>query len=176
MTSSDMLDTALAVQTCQAIDLLLAEIDDLTNTLRQLAEEHRGTLCLARTHGRGAEPTTFWLKLAGFFAEFRRSARRLAEADGKWRSANWRAPSAPMPTIDPRVENFVAAALSLTPETVATQAVARDRHASVMTGLAILAGAIERLATELRHLQRQEVEEVAEGFSATQKGSSAMPP
>ncbi|MBY5551819.1 adenylosuccinate lyase [Rhizobium leguminosarum] len=175
MTSSDVLDTALAVQTCQAIDLLLAEIDDLTNTLRQLAEEHRGTLCLARTHGRGAEPTTFGLKLAGFFAEFRRSARRLAEARREMAVCKLAGAVGTYATIDPRVENFVAAALSLTPETVATQAVARDRHASVMTGLAILAGGIERLATELRHLQRQEVEEVAEGFSATQKGSSAMP-
>lgn len=175
MTSSDMLDTALAVQTCQAIDLLLAGIDNLTETLRQRAEEHRRTLCLARTHGRGAEPTTFGLKLAGFFAEFRRSAHRLAEARREMAVCKLAGAVGTYATIDPRVENFVAAALSLTPETVATQAVARDRHACVMNGLVILAGAVERLATELRHLQRQEVDEVAEGFSVKQKGSSAMP-
>lgn len=175
MTSSDMLDTALAVQICRSIDLLLESLRGLTDSLRARAEEHRDTLCLARTHGRGAEPTTFGLKLAGFYAEFVRSADRLRLARAEIAICKIGGAVGTYATIDPRVELHVAAVLGLAPETVATQAVARDRHAAVMTTLALLAGAIERLATELRHLQRQEVEEVWEGVGPGQKGSSAMP-
>lgn len=175
MTSSDMLDTALAVQMVRSIDLLLEGLLALTDCLRVRAEEHRETLCLARTHGRGAEPTTFGLKLAGFYAEFARSMERLRLAKAEIAICKIGGAVGTYATIDPRVEIHVADALGLTPETVATQAVARDRHAAVATTLALLAGAIERLAIELRHLQRQEVEEAWEGFAVGQKGSSAMP-
>ena len=175
LTSSDMLDTALAVQITQAIDLMNVQMDSLMAALRKRAHQDKYTPCMARTHGRGAEPTTWGLKLAGYYAEFQRNRARMEQAKQEIASCKLAGAVGTYSTIDPRVEMHVAETLGLTVEPVATQAVPRDRHATVMAALAILAGSIERLATEIRLLQRQEVEEVMEPFATGQKGSSAMP-
>ncbi|HEX2478075.1 MAG TPA: adenylosuccinate lyase [Geminicoccaceae bacterium] len=175
MTSSDLLDTALALQLTAAADLLLADLDRVLEALGRRAHEHKHTLCIGRSHGVHAEPTTFGLKLAGFYAEFARNRRRLEQARGEVATCAISGAVGTFANVDPRVEEQVASRLCLTPEPISTQVIPRDRHAAFFATLAVIASGIERLATEIRHLQRTEVGEVAEPFAAGQKGSSAMP-
>ncbi len=175
MTSSDLLDTALALQLRAAADLLLGDLDRVLEALARRAHEHKHTMCIGRSHGVHAEPTTFGLKLAGFYAEFARNRRRLEQARGEIATCALSGAVGTFANIDPRVEERVAARLGLTPEPISTQVIPRDRHAVFFAALAVIASGIERLATEVRHLQRTEVGEVAEPFAAGQKGSSAMP-
>ena len=175
MTSSDVLDTCFAVQLTQAADILLADLDRLLPAIRRRAEEHKYTVCIGRSHGIHAEPTTFGVKLAGHYAEFARCRRRLAAARAEIATCAISGPVGTFATIDPAVETHVAAKLGLTPETVSTQIIPRDRHAVFFTTLAVVASAVERLATEIRHLQRTEIREAEEYFAPGQKGSSSMP-
>ena len=175
MTSSDLLDTALALQLTAAADLLLGDLDRLLEALRRRAYEYKDTLCIGRSHGVHAEPTTFGLKLAGFYAEFARNRRRLEQARREIATCTISGAVGTFANVDPRVEEQVAARLGLEPEPISTQVIPRDRHAAFFATLAVIASGIERLATEIRHLQRTEVGEVAEPFAAGQKGSSAMP-
>jgi adenylosuccinate lyase len=175
MTSSDVLDTALAVQLTRATDVLLADIDRLLAALRRRAVEHKLTPTIGRSHGIHAEPTTFGLKLLGFFAEFQRARARLVAARAEIATCAISGAVGTFAQVDPRVEAHVANALGLTPEPVSTQVIPRDRHAMYFATLGVIAASIERLATEIRHLQRTEVLEVEEYFSPGQKGSSAMP-
>jgi adenylosuccinate lyase len=175
MTSSDLLDTALALQLSAAADLLFVDLDRLLEALERRAHEHKGTLCIGRSHGIHAEPTTFGLKLAGFYAEFARNRRRLEQARAEVATCALSGAVGTFANLDPRIEERVAARLGLAPEPVSTQVIPRDRHAAFFATLAVIASGIERLATEIRHLQRTEVGEVAEPFAAGQKGSSAMP-
>ena len=175
MTSSDLLDTTLALQLTAAADLLRVDLDRLLEALKRRAHEHKDTLCIGRSHSVHAEPTTFGLKLAGFYAEFARNRRRLELARREIATCAISGAVGTFANIDPRVEEQVAARLGLTPEPVSTQVIPRDRHAAFFATLAVIASGIERLATEIRHLQRTEVGEVAEPFAAGQKGSSAMP-
>jgi adenylosuccinate lyase len=175
MTSSDVLDTCLAVQLSQASDLLLAGLDGLCEALRTRAEEHKHTLCLGRSHGIHAEPTTFGLKLAGHYAAFDRAKRRLACAREEIATCAISGAVGTFANVDPAVEAHVAAKLGLTPEPISTQVIPRDRHAQFFATLGVIAGSIENLALEIRHLQRTEVREAEEYFAPGQKGSSAMP-
>ena len=175
MTSSDVLDTCLAVQLKQAADLLLADLDDLLAALKRRAFEHKLTLCVGRSHGIHAEPTTFGLKLAGFHAEFDRGRARLRAARTEIATCAISGAVGTFAQIDPRVEEHVAAKLGLTPEPVSTQIIPRDRHAAFFAVLGVIASSIEHLAIEIRHLQRTEVREAEEYFSPGQKGSSSMP-
>ena len=175
LTSSDVLDTCLAVQLTQAADLLLADLDALLAALRRRAFEHRHTLTVGRSHGIHAEPTSFGLKLAGHYAEFARNRARLALARAEVAVCAISGAVGTYAHVDPRVEEYVAARLGLAPETVSTQVIPRDRHAQFFCTLAVVASGVERLATEVRHLQRSEVREAEEFFHAGQKGSSAMP-
>ena len=175
MTSSDVLDTAFAVQLTQAADLLLADLDKLIATLRRRAYEHAHTLTIGRSHGIHAEPTTFGLKLAGHWAAFKRARARLVAARAEVATCAISGPVGTYATVDPQVELYVAAKLGLTPEPVSTQVIPRDRHAQFFATLGVIAASVENLATEIRHLQRTEVLEAEEYFSPGQKGSSAMP-
>ncbi len=175
MTSSDLLDTAFACQLTQAADRLLTDVDQLLAALRRRAYEHKDTLCIGRSHGIHAEPTTFGLKLAGFYAEFGRHRKRLETARAEVATCAISGAVGTFANVDPAVEAEVAARLGLEPEPISTQVIPRDRHAAFFAALAIVAGGIERLATEIRHLQRTEVGEAAEPFARGQKGSSAMP-
>lgn len=175
MTSSDVLDTCLSVQLTRAADLLLADLDELLAALERRAREHKLTDCIGRSHAIHAEATTFGLKLAGHFAEFKRCRARLVNARSEIATCAISGPVGTFAGIDPAVERHVAAKLGLQPEPVSTQVIPRDRHAMFFATLAVIAGAVERLATEIRHLQRTEVREVEEYFSPGQKGSSAMP-
>ena len=175
MTSSDLLDSALALQLTAAADLLLRDLDRLLEALRRRAYEHKDTICIGRSHGVHAEPTTFGLKLAGFYAEFARNRRRLEQARGEVATCAISGAVGTFANVDARVEEQVAARLGLTPEPISTQVIPRDRHAAFFATLAVIASGIERLATEIRHLQRTEVGEVSEPFASGQKGSSAMP-
>src|SRR5690348_4870048 len=175
MTSSDVLDTCLAVQLTQAADLLLQDLDGLLAALKRRALEHKFTPTIARSHGIHAEPTTFGLKLAGHYAEFVRNHERLAAARREIATCQISGAVGTFANIDPRVEAYVAKKLGLQPEPVSTQIIPRDRHAAFFMALALIAAAIERFATELRHLQRTELREASEFFAEGQKGSSAMP-
>ena len=175
MTSSDVLDTCLAVQLTQASDLLLKDVDAVLAALKERALEHKYTLTIGRSHGIHAEPTTFGLKLAGHYAEFARDRARLVAARQEIAVAAISGAVGTYAHIDPRVEAYVAEKLGLTAETVSTQVIPRDRHAMFFATLAVIASGIERLATEVRHLQRSEVREAEEFFHPGQKGSSAMP-
>jgi adenylosuccinate lyase len=175
MTSSDVLDTAFAVQLSQAADLLLGDIDRVIHAIRLRALEHAHTLTIGRSHGIHAEPTTFGLKLAGHWAAFRRNRDRLAAARAEIATCAISGPVGTYATVDPRIEAHVAAKLGLVPETVSTQVIPRDRHAQFFATLGVIAASAENLATEIRHLQRSEVLEAEEYFSPGQKGSSAMP-
>jgi adenylosuccinate lyase len=175
LTSSDLLDTTLALQLTGAADLLLADIEGLLDALRRRAYEHKDTPCIGRSHGIHAEPTTFGLKLAGFHAEFARDRHRLEQARAEVATCALSGAVGTFANVDPAVEERVAARLGLSPEPISTQVIPRDRHAAFFAALALAASGIERLATEIRHLQRTEVAEVAEPFEAGQKGSSAMP-
>jgi adenylosuccinate lyase len=175
MTSSDVLDTCLSVQLTQATDLLLADLDRVLAALKTRAFEHKTTLTIGRSHGIHAEPTTFGLKLAGHYAEFARDRARLVAARGEIAVAAISGAVGTFAHLDPRVEAFVAERLGLAAEPVSTQVIPRDRHAAYFCTLGVIASGIERLATEVRHLQRSEVREAEEFFHPGQKGSSAMP-
>ncbi|HEX9791942.1 MAG TPA: adenylosuccinate lyase [Kiloniellales bacterium] len=175
MTSSDVLDTCLAVQMARAADLLLADLDALLGALRKRAIEHKMTLCVGRSHGIHAEPTTFGLKLAGHYAAFRRGRDRLVRARAEIATCAISGAVGTFANIDPRVEQHVADKMGLTVEPISTQIIPRDRHAAYFATLGTLAASVENLATEIRHLQRTEVREVEEYFAPGQKGSSAMP-
>ena len=175
MTSSDVLDTCFSVQLVQAADILIAGVDKVLAALKRRAIEHKGSVCIGRSHGIHAEPTTFGVKLLGHFAEFRRNRARLVNARTEVATCAISGPVGTFATVDPRVEAYVAAKLGLTPEPVSTQVIPRDRHAAFFSALAVVASGVERLATEIRHLQRTEVREAEEYFSPGQKGSSSMP-
>lgn len=175
LTSSDVLDTCLAVQLDQASELLLVAIDRVLAALEARAKEHKLTPTIGRSHGIHAEPVTFGLKLAGYFAEFKRARARLVAARAEIATCALSGAVGTFANIDPRIEAHVADSLGLTPEPISTQVIPRDRHAMYFATLGVIASSIERLATEIRHLQRTEVLEAEEFFSAGQKGSSAMP-
>ena len=175
MTSSDVLDTCFNIQLVRAADLLIADVDDLLAALKRRAFEHKMSVCIGRSHGIHAEPTTFGVKLAFAYAEFARARARLELARTEVSTCAISGAVGTFANIDPRVEKHVAAKLKLSPEPVSTQVIPRDRHAMYFATLAVVASSIERLATEIRHLQRTEVLEVEEYFSSGQKGSSAMP-
>ena len=175
LTSSDVLDTCLSVQLVRAADLLLADVDALLAALKRRAHEYKDTVCIGRSHGIHAEPTTFGLKLAFAYAEFARNRRRLHAAREEVAVAAISGAVGTFANIDPRVEVHVARALGLRPEAISTQVIPRDRHAMYFATLGVVASSVERLATEIRHLQRTEVREAEEFFSPGQKGSSAMP-
>jgi adenylosuccinate lyase len=175
MTSSDVLDTCLAVQLKDAAELLLADLDGLLAVLKRRAFEHKYTPTVGRSHGVHAEPTTFGLKLAGHYAEFARNRARLVAAREEVATCAISGAVGTFANIDPRVEAHVAERLGLKPEPISTQVIPRDRHAQFFMTLALVAAAVERLATEIRHLQRTELREAEEYFAPGQKGSSAMP-
>jgi adenylosuccinate lyase len=175
MTSSDVLDTALAVQLKQAADILLADLDQLLAVLKRRAQEHKLTPTIGRSHGIHAEPVTFGLKLAQAYAEFSRNRDRLAAAREDIATCAISGAVGTFANIPPEVEEHVARQLGLKPEPVSTQVIPRDRHAMFFATLGVIASSIERVATEIRHLQRTEVLEAEEYFSPGQKGSSAMP-
>jgi adenylosuccinate lyase len=175
MTSSDVLDTCFNIQLVRAADLLIADVDGLLAALKRRAKEHKNSVCIGRSHGIHAEPTTFGVKLAISFAEFTRCRARLLAARAEVSTCAISGAVGTFANIDPKVEEYVAKKLGLTPEPVSTQVIPRDRHAMYFSILAVVASSIERLATEIRHLQRTEVLEVEEYFSPGQKGSSAMP-
>ena len=175
MTSSDVLDTCLAVQLKRAADILIADIDALLAVLERRAFEHKLTPTIGRSHGIHAEPVTFGLKLAQAHAEFARCRKRLVAAREDVATCAISGAVGTFANIDPRVEEYVARKLGLTPEPVSTQVIPRDRHAMFFAVLGVIASSVERLAIEIRHLQRTEVLEAEEYFSPGQKGSSAMP-
>ena len=175
LTSSDVLDTTLAVQLKQAADLLLKDIDQLLAVLKRRSLEHKLTPTIGRSHGIHAEPTTFGLKLAQAYAEFERNRERLVAARDQIATCAISGAVGTFANVPPEVEAHVAAELGLMPEPVSTQVIPRDRHAMFFATLAVIASSIERFATEIRHLQRTEVLEVEEYFSPGQKGSSSMP-
>jgi adenylosuccinate lyase len=175
MTSSDVLDTCLAVQLVRASDLLIAGCERVMAALKARALEYKMTPCIGRSHGIHAEPTTFGLKLAGHYAEFARNRERLHMARFEIATCAISGAVGTFAQIDPRIESYVAKKLGLVPEPVSTQVIPRDRHAAFFATLGVVAAGIERLATEIRHLQRTEVLEAEEYFEPGQKGSSAMP-
>jgi adenylosuccinate lyase len=175
MTSSDVLDTCLNVQLVRAADLLIADVEKLNAALKRRAYEHKLTPTIGRSHGIHAEPTTFGLKLAYAYAEFDRARERLKAARSEVATCAISGAVGTFAQVDPRIEAHVAKAMGLSVEPISTQIIPRDRHAMYFATLGVVAGSIERLATEIRHLQRSEVLEVEEFFSPGQKGSSAMP-
>ena len=175
MTSSDILDTCFNVQLVRAADLLIADVDALLAALEKRARQYKFTPTIGRSHGIHAEPTTFGLKLAFAFAEFARARRRLESARTEVATAAISGAVGTFAQVDPRVETYVAEKMGLAAEPISTQIIPRDRHAMYFATLAVVAASCERLATEIRHLQRTEVLEAEEFFSEGQKGSSAMP-
>ncbi|MEE8370746.1 MAG: adenylosuccinate lyase, partial [Sphingomonadales bacterium] len=175
MTSSDVLDTCLAVQLARASDILISDLESLLAALKKRAFEHKDTLTIGRSHGIHAEPTTFGLKLAGYYAEFDRNLRRLKAARAEVATCAISGAVGTFAHIDPAVEAHVAEKMGLAVEPVSSQVIPRDRHAMFFATLGVIASSVERLAVEIRHLQRTEVLEAEEFFSKGQKGSSAMP-
>ena len=175
MTSSDVLDTCLNVQLTRAADLLISDVDRLLAALKKRAFEHKMTPTIGRSHGIHAEPVTFGLKLAFAYAEFTRARERLVIARREVATCAISGAVGTFAQIDPRVEEHVASAMGLTPEPISTQVIPRDRHAMYFATLGVIAASVERLATEIRHMQRTEVLEAEEFFSEGQKGSSSMP-
>jgi adenylosuccinate lyase len=175
LTSSDVLDTCFNVQLAEASDILIADLDALLAALKTRAHEHKHTITVGRSHGIHAEPTTFGLKLAQAYAEFTRNRERMVRARDEIATCAISGAVGTFAHVDPRVEAYVAEKLGLRPEPISTQVIPRDRHAAFFATLAVIASSVERLATEIRHLQRTEVLEAEEFFSAGQKGSSAMP-
>ncbi len=175
MTSSDVLDTCLNVQLVRAADLLIADVDKLNATLERRAREQKFTPTIGRSHGIHAEPTTFGLKLAAAYAEFARARKRLEAARAEVATCAISGAVGTFAQVDPRVEAYVAQKMGLAVEPISTQVIPRDRHAMYFATLGVIASSVERLATEIRHLQRTEVLEAEEYFSEGQKGSSAMP-
>ena len=175
LTSSDVLDTALALQLVLAADILLKDVDRLSSVIRRRAIEERGTLMAGRTHGIHAEPVSFGFILAGWLDELDRDRQRLVTAREDIRVGKLSGAVGTHATVDPRVEETALKKLGLRVAPVTTQVIARDRHAAYLTTLAVLAGSLEKFATDIRHWQRSEVSEVREPFGGEQKGSSAMP-
>ncbi|MCE9508221.1 MAG: adenylosuccinate lyase [Alphaproteobacteria bacterium] len=175
LTSSDVIDTGFSVQLQQASDLIIAGLDALLKTLKRRILEYKNTICVGRSHGIHAEPTTFGMKLAGHYAAFARARARMLRARAEISTCGISGAVGTFATVDPRVEAYVAGKLGLAIEPISTQVIPRDRHAMFFATLAVIASSIENLATEIRHLQRTEVREVEEFFSPGQKGSSAMP-
>ncbi|MEM0906467.1 MAG: adenylosuccinate lyase [Pseudomonadota bacterium] len=175
MTSSDVLDTTFAVQLTRATDLLITEVEALLDSLKRRAYEHKNTPTIGRSHGIHAEPTTFGLKLAQAYAEFARAKQRLITAREEVATAAISGAVGTFAHLDPQVEAHVAEQMGLKVEPISTQVIPRDRHAAYFATLGVVASSVERLATEIRHLQRTEVGEVEEAFGKGQKGSSAMP-
>jgi adenylosuccinate lyase len=175
MTSSDVLDTTLGFQLKQAADLLLEDMGALLEVIKTRAMEHKNTMCMGRSHGIHAEPTTFGLKLAGHYAAFKRNRERVLAARNDIATCAISGAVGTFATIDPFVEKYVAEKMGLSVEPVSTQVIPRDRHAYFFATLGVVASSIENLAVEIRHLQRTEVREAEEFFSPGQKGSSAMP-
>ena len=175
MTSSDVLDTCFSVQLARASDLLVEGVDRVLAALEKRAREHKLTACVGRSHGIHAEPVTFGLKLAGYHAEFQRARRRLLTAKEEIATCAISGAVGTFANVDPAVEVYVADKMGLAVEPVSTQVIPRDRHAAFFAALGVVASSVERLAVEIRHLQRTEVLEVEEFFDKGQKGSSAMP-
>jgi len=175
MTSSDVLDTSFNLQLIQSGKILIKDINRILLVLKKQAKKHKLTPCIGRSHGIHAEPITFGLKLASFYEEFKRNKKRLEDAIENVSTCSISGAVGTFANIDPRVELYVAKKLKLKPEPISTQIIPRDRHAHYFTILGIIAGSVERIATEIRHLQRSEVYELQEFFSKDQKGSSAMP-
>ena len=175
LTSSDVLDTCFNVQLTEAADILIADLDGLLAALKTRAHEHKHTITVGRSHGIHAEPTTFGLKLAQAYAEFDRNRARMVRAREEVATCAISGAVGTFAHVDPRIEAYVAEKLGLRPEPISTQVIPRDRHAAFFATLAVIASSVERLATEIRHLQRTEVLEAEEFFSKGQKGSSAMP-
>ena len=175
MTSSDILDTCFNIQLVQAGKIIIKDIDELLKVLKQKSFKYKKTVCIGRSHGVHAEPTTFGLKLASFYAEFKRNKERLENAILEISTCAISGAVGTFANVDPRVEYFVAKKFKLKIEPISTQVIPRDRHAYYFSVLAIIAASIERVATEIRNLQKTEVQEVEEFFDIKQKGSSAMP-
>ncbi len=175
LTSSDIIDSAFSLQLREAGELLIQGLDSLITALEKRAKEHKNTLCIGRSHGIHAEPTTFGLKLSGHYAAFKRHKKHLLQALETISVCTLSGAVGTYATIDPRIEEHICEKLGFKPETYATQVIPRDRHAHFMAVLANIASSLENLAVEIRHLQRTEVREVEEFFSKDQKGSSAMP-
>jgi adenylosuccinate lyase len=175
MTSSDVLDTTLSIQLQKASDILLNDLDLLLEAIEKRSIEHKNTVTIGRSHAIHAEPITFGLKLASYYAEFKRNKKRLLDARKEISTCAISGAVGTFAHIDPFVENYVSKKLDLIPEEISTQIIPRDRHAMFFSILGVIASSVERLATEIRHLQRTEVREVEEFFSEGQKGSSAMP-
>ena len=175
MTSSDVLDTCFNIQLVQSGKILLNDIDEILRVLKKRANKHKFTICIGRSHGIHAEPVTFGLKLANFYEEFKRNRKRLIQAIIEISTCAISGAVGTFANVDPRIEKYVAKKLKLKIEPISSQIIPRDRHAYFFSILGIIAGSVERIATEIRHLQRTEVQEVQEFFSKNQKGSSAMP-
>ena len=175
MTSSDVLDTTFNIQLVQSGNILLKDINTILSILKRQAKKYKFTPCIGRSHGIHAEPITFGLKLTSFYEEFKRNKRRLLSAIYEISTCAISGSVGTFANIDPRIERFVAKKLKLRPEPISTQIIPRDKHAYYFSVLGIVAGSIERIANEIRHLQRTEVYEIQEYFSKNQKGSSAMP-
>jgi len=175
MTSSDVLDTCFNIQLLQASKILNKDIDEILKVLKNKSLKYKNTICIGRSHGIHAEPTTFGLKLASFYEEFKRNQKRLNLAIKEISTCAISGAVGTFANIDPRIEAFVSKKFNLKPEPISTQIIPRDRHAYYFSVLGIIAGSIERVAIEIRHLQRTELQEVAEFFDKKQKGSSAMP-
>ena len=175
MTSSDVLDTCFNIQLVQSGKILLNDIDEILRVLKKQANKHKFTICIGRSHGMHAEPATFGLKMANFYEEFKRNRKRLIQAIIEISTCAISGAVGTYANVDPRIEKYVAKKLKLKIEPISSQIIPRDRHAYFFSILGIIAGSVERIATEIRHLQRTEVQEVQEFFSKNQKGSSAMP-
>ena len=175
MTSSDVLDTCFNIQLVQAGKILIKDIDEILKVLKNKSLKYKKTICIGRSHGIHAEPTTFGLKLAGYYEEFRRNKKRLISAVKEISTCAISGAVGTYANVDPRVEAYVAKKFNLMIEPVSTQVIPRDRHAYYFSILAIIAGSIERVSTEIRNLQKTELQEVEEFFDKKQKGSSAMP-
>jgi adenylosuccinate lyase len=175
LTSSDIVDTALSIQMKQAGEIILNDIDELLEVLKKLALKYKHTPCMGRSHGVHAEPTTFGTKMALYYHEFLRNRKRMQDAIDEISYGKLSGAVGTFSNIDPQVEEIVCKKLGLKPDPISTQIIQRDRHAHYMAAIAICAGTLDKLATEIRHLQRTEVREVEEPFQKGQKGSSAMP-
>jgi len=175
MTSSDVLDTCYNIQLVQSGNILLKDIEEILSVLKLQAKKYKNTICIGRSHGMHAEPITFGLKLASYFSEFSRNKKRLIQAINEISTCAVSGAVGTFANIDPRIEKYVAKKMNLHVEPVSTQIIPRDRHAYFFSILGIIAGSVERVATEIRHLQRTEIQEIEEFFSRDQKGSSAMP-
>lgn len=175
MTSSDVLDTCLAVQLKESCDILLENLKNLLTALKKKADDYKGVVCVGRSHGMHAEPTILGLKFARFYAEFKRSYQRLINVQKEISTCKISGAVGNFANVDPFVEEYVAKKMGLIPETISSQVIPRDRHAAFFSILGVIASSMENVAVEIRHLQRTEVGEVSEYFSTGQKGSSAMP-